>query len=93
MIESVPAGLVRFYGSKVFTGKTFPQQPGSLHDAKPGIRGGFVVPDGCLDHVVPYSPERSRRLETGDYGVIRPAGPRRVGLPGKVRFKLEFTGV
>lgn len=92
MIESVPAGLVKFYESKVFTEKTVPRKLKTLHDTKPGIWARIVVLEGCLDYVVPDSPERSRRLETGDYGVIRPTEPHRVELPGEVRFKLEFLG-
>ena len=90
MNESVPDGLVKYFESEVFTEKTVPERLLTLHDTKPGVWARIVVLEGCLDYVVPGLPERNRRLETGDYGVIRPAEPHRVELLGKVSFKLEF---
>ena len=92
MNESVPDGLVKYFESEVFTEKTVPERLLTLHDTKPGVWARIVVLEGCLDYVVPGLPERNRRLETGDYGVIRPAEPHRVELLGKVSFKLEFLG-
>lgn len=92
MNESVPDGLVKYFESEVFTERTVPERLLTLHDTKPGVWARIVVLDGCLDYVVPDSPERNRRLESGDYGVIRPAEPHRVELLGKVSFKLEFLG-
>ena len=73
MIERVSAGLVKFWESKIYTEKTVPRKLKTLHDKKPGIWARIVVLEGCLDYVVPDCPRRSRRLETGDYGVIRPS--------------------
>ena len=92
MNERVPDGLVKYFESKIFTEKTVPERLLTLHDTKPGVWARIVVLEGCLDYVVPGLPERNRRLETGDYGVIRPAEPHRVELLGKVSFKLEFLG-
>ncbi len=92
MNESVPDGLVKYFESEVFTEKTVPERLLTLHDTKPGVWARIVVLEGCLDYVVPGLPERNRRLETGDYGVIRPTEPHRVELLGKVSFKLEFLG-
>ena len=92
MNERVPDGLVKYFESEVFTEKTAPERLLTLHDTKPGVWARIVVLEGCLDYVVPGLPERNRRLETGDYGVIRPTEPHRVELLGKVSFKLEFLG-
>ncbi len=90
MSENIPEGLVKYFESKIFTEKTVPEKLLTLHDTKPGVWARIVVLEGSLDYVVPGAPERNRRLETGDYGVIRPTEAHRVELLGMVRFQVEF---
>lgn len=90
MSEGLPEGLVKYFESEEFTEATVPEKLMTEHATKPGVWARIVVLDGSLEYVVPGAPERSRRLETGDAGVIRPAEPHRVELPGMVRFKLEL---
>ena len=90
MNESVPDGLVKYFESEVFTEKTVPEKLLTLHDTKPGVWARIVVLEGCLDYVVPGAPERNRRLDTRDVGIIRPTEAHRVELLGMVRFQVEF---
>ncbi len=90
MSEGIPDGLVKYFESEVFTEKTVPEKLLTLHDTKPGVWARIVVLEGSLDYVVPDAPERNRRLDIGDVGIIRPTEPHRVELLGMVRFKVEF---
>ena len=90
MSEGLPEGLVKYFESEEFTEATAPEKLMTRHDTKPGVWARVVVLDGSLEYVVPGAPERSRRLDTGDVGVIRPTETHRVELLGMVRFKLEF---
>ncbi|MCY4384697.1 MAG: DUF1971 domain-containing protein [Nitrospinae bacterium] len=90
MSENIPEGLVKYFESKIFTEKTVPEKLLTLHDTKPGVWARIVVLEGSLDYVVTGAPERNRRLDTGDVGIIRPTEPHRVELLGMVRFQVEF---
>ena len=90
MSGNIPEGLVKYYESEVFTESTVPEKLLSLHNTKPDVWARIVVHDGSLEYIVPGTPERNRRLDAGDVGIIRPAEPHRVELLGMVRFKLEF---
>ena len=90
MSESIPDGHEKYFESEEFTEATVPEKLLTRHDTKPGVWARIVVLDGSLEYVVPGAPERSRRLDTGDVGIIRPTEAHRVELIGMVRFKLEF---
>lgn len=90
MLDDLPNGLVQNGGMSVFTEKTIPSKLTSAHNTKSGVWGKLVVIDGALDYVVPGPPEKRKRIEAGEFGVIEPQVKHYVTPIGPVSFRVDF---
>jgi len=88
--RELPAEVVKYTETRVFTERDIPEKLLNLHDTKPGVWGRIVVIEGALDYFIPGPPEQLFHLDRNKAGVIRPAELHRVAPDGAVRFKVEF---
>ncbi len=88
MTDDIPADLVKYSESPVFTQNTIPASLQRDHQTKPGVWGRIVVSHGSLSYK-----RKGRVAETvsvGDRATIYPCELHSVAPLGEVRFRVEF---
>lgn len=86
----LPAGLVRYGESPVFTPETLPEKLKTAHTTKAGTWGLLRVHSGIVHFVVDVAPHAEAIVTAGKTVVIEPEVPHHVAfaLPGS--FQIEF---
>lgn len=90
MLEALPAGLVKYSQSPVFTEDTVPPKLMSEHSTKSGVWGQLVVSSGALDFVIPGPPEEVRSVRADHFAVIEPEIIHFIRIKEAVSFYIEF---
>ena len=88
MTDVIPANLVKYSESPVFTEETLPQALRRDHNTKAGVWGRIVVSSGTLLYMREDRP--AQIVTAGQTAMIFPAELHKVAPKGPVTFKVEF---
>ena len=90
MRAHLPAGLIKYGGTAVFTDKTVPSKLTNTHNTKVGVWGKLIVIQGALEYVIIGPPEHRTRIGKGEFGIIEPEVNHYVRLLGEAAFRVDF---